>query len=231
MGHMPYWLAKTPEMLAMDRYFGLQNGASVLEDRYRKALLSIAGKSLQDLVQTRDVETAESPVSPAVGATLSPAWTHFNKDWINLNNLNSGGDYWPQIPSWRIIILLQQGFVSAIKKALGAQVATANGDHVDTLFRYELEVDPGGDFDTVLPLVTLWVCSSGPGTINFDVDALRGPTAVQLVFATPAPYQQSHIWDSVQPQLDAYWQALHPETPLPDKPPDPIPPREREPDA
>jgi hypothetical protein len=207
---MPYWLAKTPEMVAMDRYFSVDDagGEDALADRYVAAINSLTTKSVEQLVTTSS--------SVAAGAVTDP-WPHMSSDWINLQNLNSGGDYWPQVPSWRILIMLRQGLVSAAQKALGATKLAEKGVDPEVVFKWEREVDATG-LEGVLPLVTLWVCSSGQGTINFDVDAVRGPTSVQLVFATPAPYQQSHIWSEVKPQLDAYWAVLHPSSPVPDPP-------------
>jgi hypothetical protein len=66
------------------------------------------------------------------------------------------------------------------------------------------------DLEGVLPLVTTWVCSSPAGTGTVEVDAVRGPTAVEMIIATPQPKtMRSRINDEVQKVIDEQWIILH----------------------
>jgi hypothetical protein len=138
------------------------------------------------------------------------AMTHFDKDWLNLTNLNSGGDFWPQIPTWQILIWLRQGVLSAAKKALGAtRLVNELGADPELVYLAETVTDPADPRDTVLPLTTIWVCTGNHSSAGFEVDAVRGPTSVEMVIATPPPRIQSRLWRNVRPQVDAYWGLIH----------------------
>ena len=220
MSHMPYWLAKTPEMVAMDRWFSLADAGSedALADRYRQAIGRVSATG--DSVFRGGAQSLDANRLPGGAPAKVGAFGHLGQDWLNLFNKSSGGDYWPQVPTWMIVNLLRTGVSAAAKKALGVTSLTAG--EAQTLFHYEAEIDPGDPRESVLPLATIWVCTSGPGSTGFDVDAVRGPSVVELVISTPAPYQQSHLWPLVKPQVDAFWNRIHGDLPLPDPPPDPL---------
>jgi hypothetical protein len=206
MSTMPIWLAKTKEMVAMDRWFSLDHagGEAGLVKRYQQAIARVTASD--DGVLRGG--SSSLTLQPGGKPELDKSFMHFNEDWMNFNNLSSGGNFWPQIPTWSIIIWLRQGILTAARKALGSTFVP-NPAAEKWLFRYEIENDPDDDRKAVLPLVTCWVCTGSPGGGNFEVDAVRGPTAVQLVIATPAPYQRAHIWKDVKPQLDNMWRSVH----------------------
>jgi len=55
----------------------------------------------------------------------------------------------------------------------------------------------------VLPVVMSWVCIAPAGDNYFEVDAVRGPTVVEFVVATPRPFGHSsviNLVDSLQQQ-------------------------------
>lgn len=223
MSHMPFWLAKTPEMIAMDRWFSIADAGdeSGLAARYVDAIGRVT------MANTGVLQgNADSLGTIPAGGQATQSFTHFGKDWLNLTNLNSGGDFWPQIPSWQIIIWLRQGVLSAAKKALGVappgRTALTNSE-VAGLFHAEIETDPDDPRTSVLPLVTIWVCTGNHSSAGFEVDAVRGPTAVELVIATPPPRQQSRLWGDVRTQIDDFWNQVHqnmsPPAPPPTDPP------------
>jgi len=201
----------------MDQWFSLEDAGSeaALATRYQDAIGRVTQPSSN--VLTGNAASLTNKLSGGTNA-VNHSFQHFDSDWLNFANLSSGGDFWPQIPSWSIVIWLRQGVLSAAKKALGVNYLSGPAEAA-LLFKYEEEVDPVDPRDRVLPLITCWVCTSGPGTGGFEVDAVRGPTAVQLVIATPAPYQQSHIWPFVKTQIDQMWATLHPDQHLPEPPP------------
>jgi hypothetical protein len=66
------------------------------------------------------------------------------------------------------------------------------------------------ELQDVVPMVTAWVCTSPPGTGTVQVDAVRSPSAVQLVIATPWPHtMQSRLWPVVSGLIDQAWIRLH----------------------
>lgn len=213
MPHMPFWLAKTTEMVAMDRWFSPAGAGSEAElvQRYQDAIAraTTAGLGIVN-------DPAES-IASLGNERAATAMGHFGSDWLNLSNLNSGGEFWPQIPSWQIIIWLRQGIVSAAKKALG--VNHLHPSEIAEVFEAELETDPDDPRDTVLPLTTIWVCTGNHSSAGFEVDAVRGPTTVELVIATPPPRMRSRLWAMVEDQIDAFWRELHGDVRLPDPPP------------
>jgi hypothetical protein len=188
MSTMPIWLAKTREMIAMDRWFSVDDAGSeaALVARYQSAITRLVAPNNQVL---RGGSQALS-LQPGGPGAVSDSFLHFDEDWMNLDNLSSGGNYWPQIPTWSIIIWLRQGVLSAARKALGVSHLPSKAA-ANNLFRYEIANDPADPRTTVLPLVTCWVW----------------------------PYQRAHIWGDVKPQLDAMWSRLHPEDQMPQPPP------------
>jgi len=209
---MPFWLAKTTEMVAMDRWFSLADagGEAALAQRYEDAITRI-------VTAAPDLLTGNAASIATLGSTrAATAMGHLGRDWLNLVNLNSGGDFWPQIPTWQILIWLQQGIVSAAKKALG--VHHLDPAEVASVYHAEIETDPGDPRDTVLPLTTIWVCTGNHSSNGFEVDAVRGPTCVELVIATPPPRLRSRLWPNVVGQVDAFWLRLHGEVDPPEPP-------------
>jgi hypothetical protein len=215
---MPYWLAKTSEMVAMDRWFSYAGGTTEaqLVQRYQDAITRVTAGG-PDLLTSGSASIA-SIGDPGAAAAM----THFGSDWLNLENLNSGGAFWPQIPTWQIIIWLRQGIVSAAQKALGVHHLAAAD--VPTVYKAELETDPDDPRDSVLPLTTIWVCTGNVSSAGFEVDAVRGPSTVEMVIATPPPRIPSRLWPHVVSQIDEYWGALHGDVQLP-APPSSIAPR------
>lgn len=212
MPHMPYWLAKTTEMIAMDRWFSPAGAGSEaqLVQRYQDAIARVTAGGQGVLTG------GASSIASLGGGRAATAMGHFGSDWLNLTNLNSGGDFWPQIPSWQIIIWLRQGIVSAAKKALGVQ--HLDPAEIASVYRAEIETDPDDPRDTVLPLTTIWVCTGNHSSAGFEVDAVRGPTTVELVIATPPPRMRSRLWEDVVGQIDAFWGALHGDVGMPEPP-------------
>ncbi len=213
MSTMPYWLAKTPEMYAMDTWFSLDDAGSKNElvSRYNRAIARA-----RQLAGLRSSEAIEAHMPGGPGAEGS-SFGHFDQDWLNLGNASSGGNYWPQIPTFSILTWLTQGITYAAHKGMGMANLPGSVNAAD-LFDYEIEVMKKAEFDPdaidaslsdVLPMVTCWVCTNGS---NFEVDAVRGPTAVSLIMATPPPYQQAHSWPFVKVQLDEIWKRIHPVT-------------------
>ncbi len=207
MSTMPYWMNKTPEMVAIDRWFSGPD----LVDRYRNAINRInTAKINRTLPGTSDALDNEMPGgSPA-------AFTHFGKDWLNPTNPSSGGDYWPHVPTFTIIPWLQTGFLRACQKGLGAQQLAANlgksPSEIDDLFKAEVEWSRLTDTDLqgVLPLVTTWVCTSPPGTGTIQADVIRGPSIVELIISTPQPaIMQSRLFAEVRDLIDLQWVILH----------------------
>jgi hypothetical protein len=217
MSHMPHWLAKTPEMIAMDRWFSVDDAGSpsALEARYLEAITRV--RTTMNDVFTHDSKAMDQHLRPGQGSP-GASYLHFDEDWMNLQNLSSGGNYWPQIPTWQIMIWMSQGIVSAARKALGVGHLTSS--QAARLFANEIVTDPDDPREGVLPLVTCWICVTSPGGSGFEVDTVRGPTAVQMVISTPAPYAQSRIWNDVKPQIDAMWNRLHPDQGMPEPPPE-----------
>jgi hypothetical protein len=215
MSTMPIWLAKTREMIAMDRWFSREDAGdeATLVERYQEAIARVTAPG-DGVLRGGSQSLTLQPGGPN---SVKQSFLHFDEDWMNLNNLSSGGNFWPHIPTWSIIIWMRQGVLTAARKALGTGFLP-NPAAVKWLYRYEIENDPSDPRDTVLPLVTCWVCTGSPGGGGFEVDAVRGPTAVQLVIATPAPYQRAHIWQDVKPQLDNMWRAVHGESHFPEAP-------------
>jgi hypothetical protein len=199
---------KTPEMVAMDRWF--KQGPHLV-DRYKNAIDSInAAKQNNTLPGASDALDHEYPGHSAA------AFRHFGTHWLNRNNPSSGGDYWPQIPTFSIIPWLQEGFLTAMEKglgviALGATLGKSPAD-IDKLFKPERDWSELGDSDLqeVLPLVTTWTCTAAAGSGTIQCDSVRGISAVELQISTPQPIlMQSRIFEQVQDLIDRQWIILH----------------------
>jgi len=203
MPTMPYWMNKTPEMVAMDRWF---SGPDLVV-KYSNAINSVLASQLSNaLPATSDVLDNELPGQQA------GAFAHFGRDWLNPGNPSSGGRYWPHVPTFTIISWFQIGVLHAARKGLGWTELTNRGDDPLQVFEPEMNWSAmvESDLDGVLPLVTTWVCSSPAGTGTVEVDAVRGPTAVEMIIATPQPKtMRSRINDEVQAVIDAQWIILH----------------------
>ncbi len=200
MSTMPYWLNKTPEMIAMDRYFSA--GPNLVE-RYKKTI--------------NKINAGLPGSSDALNLGMTPdevadAFTHFDKDWLNKTNPSSGGNYWPHVPTFTIVTWFKQGILAAAQKGLGRIELGNIGVVPDPIFDSEKKYSglQNADLDGVLPLSTSWVCTSAPGTGTVEVDAVRGPSVVELVISTPWPKtMQSRLWGIVQPLLDELWIQIH----------------------
>jgi len=208
MTTMPYWMNKTPEMLAMDRWF---RAGPDLAQRYENAI-----NRIETAQQHHTLPNASDALDNEAPGTSPGAFAHFGKHWLNRNNPSSGGDYWPSIPTFSIIPWLQQGFLTAMQKGLGA-VALGNTlgklpAEIAALFKPEKDWSglTDADLQDELPLVTTWVCTSPPGSGTIEADAIRGVTAVELVISTPQPIlMQSRIFDQVRDIIDQQWITLH----------------------
>jgi hypothetical protein len=202
MPTMPYWMNKTPEMVAMDRWFSTD-----LVTRYTNAINSVlASQAVRTLPTTSDVLHNEFL------AGEQTAFQHFGDDWLNKKNPTSGGRFWPHVPTFTIISWFQIGVLHAARKGLGWSEVSSLGEDPNNIF--EPEMHTGGmqeaDLQGPLPLVTTWVCTSPAGTGTVEVDAIRGPTAVELIIATPEPKtMRSRIADEVQALIDDQWNILH----------------------
>jgi hypothetical protein len=207
MSTMPHWLAKTPEMIAMDRWF---SKGPDLVDHYNQAISSInASKQNNSLPKSSAAMNNRLP-GGATGA--SDAFRHFGTDWLNPHNPSSGGNFWPHVPTFAIISWFQEGVLNAARKGLGWTAIASRGESPDDLFKSELDDSKldQSELDGELPLVTTWVCTSPPGTGTIEVDALRGPTVVELIIATPQPQLvQSRISSEVRRIIDRQWIILH----------------------
>lgn len=187
MAHMPDWFAKTPEMMAMDRYYsGLTTrgdfDAEELKQRYLEALGDVRAPS-QSFEGSKALKK-EAPHLVAPGLTK-----HFRRDWLCPDDpfsTDRGGKFWPNLPSRDVLEGLKFGMEDALKRALGRPnipSSMANDKELDDLF----DEDERNDIDTsnVLPLITSWNCVAPRGSKFFDTKAIRGPTAVEWSIGTP----------------------------------------------
>jgi hypothetical protein len=163
-------------------------------------------------VQNSDALNGKLPASP------SGAFTHFSglgADWLNLQNPLSGGKYWPHVPTVTILLWFKHGITLAAQKGLGwSNLAGAAGTVFDSELKYmskEENANPGATWlNGVLPTTTCWVCTSPPGTGTVQVDAVRGPSSVQLVISTPWPAtMRSRTFDAVNAEIDDFWTRIH----------------------
>jgi hypothetical protein len=204
MSTMPYWLAKTPEMIAMDKWF---SAGPELANRYNAAITSINTSK-----QAHRLPTRSDALDSKLPGGAAGAFSHFGKDWLNPNNPSSGGSYWPHVPTFMIIEWVQNGVLNAAHKGLGWTELANRGERPDDIFESEMHdgLMVESELDGHLPLVTTWVCTSPPGTGTIEVDAVRGPTVVELIIATPQPKLMfSRIWSEVQTLIDQQWIILH----------------------
>lgn len=210
MTTMPHWLNKTPEMIAMDRWFSDQGSALV--GKYNDAITSIDAPRPGNALPT----TSRSIAS--MGSTkVNEAFDHFQTDWLNPNNPASGGNFWPHVPTLNIKIWLKKGLLNAMHKGLGRTALESNligktPDEVDAIFKSEKDDSLLTDTELAgpLPLVTTWVCTAPAGTGSIEVDAVRGLNVVELIFATPEPKTaHSRLWAEVGELIDAEWILLH----------------------
>jgi hypothetical protein len=195
VGQMPQWLSKTPEMYAFDQYFSLGTGPDAEEQltgRYAQALTSLEGAGFWQANSIHSLETvwgSESRVSQSING-------HFIGDWISAGYPadQSGGQYWPQVSSSRVLQQLGHGVQVAIWMALGTRGLPgrpAPALYGDQLFR----VAEANHVPTlpVLPIIMSWVCVAPAGDDYFEVEAVRGPTAVEFAVGTPRPMGHSAI--------------------------------------
>jgi hypothetical protein len=201
MGGMPKWFAKTREMAAIDLYFSLQHAGSEadLEDRYLRALARLGS----DYVDRSDALKGTGWKPSAIGAALG---SHFVGDWIHqlypthpAQYAQLGGRFWPQVGSQKVVERIRLGTTIAFHKALGRANLTSRGvgdDDIQELFESEFDIDV--EVDGVLPLAMSWNCVAPTGEDYFEVDALRGPTVVELAIATPRPYGHGSIMRLVE---------------------------------
>jgi hypothetical protein len=216
MTNMPHWLNKTPEMVAMDRWF--RGGG--LEGKYLDAIASIeAGRPGHTLPDASDA--LNDPNSGMNQQEINDAFDHFNRDWLDPNNPASGGNFWPHIPTLNIKQWLRQGLLNAMHKGLGRTALESNPisktpNEVDVIFDSEIHVSKltEGDLAGTIPLITTWVCTAPAGTGSIEVDAVRGLNVVELIIATPDPMKShSRIFAEVSELIDVEWNLLHGEPP------------------
>jgi hypothetical protein len=207
MGGMPKWFAKTREMAAIDLYFSVQGAGSEadLVARYLKALTRLGSNYVDN--RSDALENTGWDVS-AVGASIGG---HFVGDWIHQlypADPHLGGRFWPQVASQKVVEHLRWGTMIAFHKALGRDNLLSRGvgsDYIAILFESEFHIDV--EVDGVVPLAMSWNCVAATGEDYFEVDALRGPTVVELAIATPRPYGHG----SVMPLVEEYeWEVRQP---------------------
>jgi hypothetical protein len=199
MGQMPNWFAKTPEMITSDAYFSLASAGNevTLIQRYETALQRLQAP---DYYRHSDALQTGGWSAPAVSASLGG---HFRGDWIHTNYpdpkfVGIGGRYWPQVPSTTVVDRIRHGTIIAIQKALGRAKlgVTTSTSYADQIFAPEFA--NGVEVDGVRPLATSWVCIAPTGEDYFEVDALRGPSVVEFVIATPRPYGHGEMMPLVE---------------------------------
>ncbi len=198
MGGMPKWFAKTREMAAVDLYFSVQGAGSedALIGRYLQAL----GRLQTDYVDNRSVALENTGWDPnGVAASIGG---HFVGDWIHQlypADPHLGGRFWPQVASQKVVEHLRWGTMIAFHKALGRDNLVSRGvdeEYIEILFESERHIDV--EINGVLPLAMSWNCVAATGEDYFEVDALRGPTVVELAIATPRPYGHGAVMHLVE---------------------------------
>ena len=210
MSTMPHWLAKTPEMIAMDRWF-----SDDLVTRYNNAIASIEASKNAKVLPPASAALNDAVLQskfPGGAPGVSDAFRHLGTDWLNPTNPSSGGRFWRHVPTFLIITWLQEGVLTAARKGLGWTAIENRGERPQDLFESEINDCKleQSDLDGEKPLVTTWVCTAPAGTGSIEVDAIRGPTVVELVIATPQPQLlQSRISRAVRELVDLQWITLH----------------------
>lgn len=210
MSTMPHWLAKTPEMVAMDRWF-----SDDLVNRYNAAITSVEASKNANVLPGASAalnDAVTKSTFPDGAAGVFGAFRHLGTDWLNPTNPSSGGRFWPHVPTFLIITWLQEGVLTAARKGLGWTAIENRGERPQDLFKSEIDDSQldRSDLEGERPLVTSWVCTAPAGTGSIEVDAIRGPTVVELVIATPQPQLlQSRISKAVRAIIDQQWITLH----------------------
>jgi hypothetical protein len=199
MGGMPRWFAKTREMAAVDLYFSVQDAGSEEEliGRYLRALKRLRA----DFFLDNRSDALENAGSDLTGVAASIGG-HFVGDWIHKRYPDSpdlGGRFWPQVASQKVVDYLRWGTMIAFHKALGRDNLERRGvddEYIEALFESERHIDV--EVNGVLPLAMSWNCVAATGEDYFEVDALRGPTVVELAIATPRPYGHGAVMPLVE---------------------------------
>jgi hypothetical protein len=133
MGQMPEWLAKTPEMAAVDAYFGERDEVR-LKERYRAALDKLVGLR---------ASAAGLTAGRALTNPGRPGILHFDQDWLN-------GRFWPNIPRATVETKLREGFIEAIEAAMAGPLplslvwVCADPDYRSNWFEVAHVVGPTG---------------------------------------------------------------------------------------
>lgn len=212
MSGMPkHWFTKVPEMVAMDRWFGVAAlQAGQLAQRYHDAINRLS--SAPDVFQANSVSLRDH-FSGDQSKADTDMQQHFNPDWVNMKNPSSGGNYWPHIPTLNILLNMKQGIIAGALKGLGTQELSVRLPGIATGTVFESELDEAkltaDELRDVVPMSTSWVCTSPPGQGGFQVDAVRGPSVVDVVISTPWPQPQSRLWEVLGADLDVLWSELH----------------------
>jgi hypothetical protein len=171
-------------------------GTTQLLNKYVGALQTL--QSMPDYYTQSAAMTGGGMSANAVNTTLG---SHFRGDWISAKYPldPAGGLFWPQVASAIVISTVQLGTMVAIHKAIGKSNLTALyagapmnvESYADALFDPYNQDD--ADPDAVRPLSTCWVCIAPSDSTFFQADAVRGPSVVELVIATPKPLGNSPL--------------------------------------
>jgi hypothetical protein len=185
---------KTSEMAVFDRYFSMVDvDEQSLRDRYIRVLGRLQGTMYFDQSDALDNEWADRDDKDAAALEMSLDG-HFRGDWVHHLYPTDpgvygaqGGRFWPQVPSDDVLNGLQAGTVSAIHKALGDSELASLGlsaDDRDDLWAAERENSIPID-DGIRAVALSWTRAAPAGENFFAVEALRGPSVVELIIATP----------------------------------------------
>jgi hypothetical protein len=207
---MPDWFAKTKEMLAADLWFSLAGAGSeaALVERYEAALQRLAGTPT-DYPHGADALGGYTWTAASIDDHFVGDWIHYRYYQDQVMFGSSGGDFWPQIASSRVINMLRTGVQIAIHKALGASYVTSIGGMTDKYFHdlFGPELANGVDLDGVRSLAMSWVCVAPAGSDYFEVAAARGPTVVEFAIGTPKPFEHSPMQDVAIKLIDGYYKS------------------------
>lgn len=199
MANMPNWFAKTPEMVASDVYFSLADAGSeaALVDRYHQTLARLQDPGYFDQSSALS-STTTTKWKPSQTATTLHG--HFRGHWIHTlygsdpKHDAIGGRYWPQVPSALIVERVRIGTAIAIHKALGeSELRNLGMSASDIAELFEADKENGVELDGLRPIAMSWNCVAPTGENFFEVDALRGPSAVEFAIATPRPYGHASV--------------------------------------
>src|SRR5207237_5764821 len=117
MSTMPHWLAKTPEMVAMDRWF-----SDDLVNRYNAAITSVEASKNANVLPGASAamnDAVTKSTFPDGAAGVFGAFRHLGTDWLNPTNPSSGGRFWPHVPTFLILTWPQEGVPTAARNGLG----------------------------------------------------------------------------------------------------------------